>query len=84
MSMSLNDKASFSVGYSHNTVFEPKVNGASVPGVTMLQAGSIDLGYSYNLTDRTNLNFAISAGITEDAPDARLIFRVPISYDLIK
>lgn len=82
MSLSLNDKASFSLGYSHNTVFEPKQNGVRPSTSTMLQVGTLDLGYSYNLTDRTNLNFAVSAGITEDAPDARLTLRVPLTYDL--
>jgi hypothetical protein len=84
MSLSLNDKASFSVGYGHNTVFEPTINGVKPPTATLLQVGSVDLGFSYNLTDRTNLNFAVSAGITEDAPDARLVFRVPITYDFAK
>ncbi len=81
MSLSLNDKASFSVGYSHNTVFETEQNGVVAPTATKLQVGSVDLGYSYNLNESTNINFGVSAGITEDAPDARLTVRVPITFD---
>lgn len=82
MSLSLNDKASFSVGYSHNTIFETKQNGQSLPNSDILQVGSLDLGYSYNLTPRTNLNFQVSAGVTDDAPDSRVIFRVPMKFDM--
>lgn len=81
MSLSLNDKASVSLGYSHNTVFKPKINGQTVAQSTFLQAGTLDLGYSYALTNKTNLNFLVSAGVTEDAPDVRLTFRVPLTFD---
>lgn len=81
MSMSLNDRASFSLGYSHSTVFETEQNGRSINS-DMLQVGSFDLGYAYQLSDRYSLNFNVSAGMTEDAPDARLVFRVPIKFDL--
>lgn len=83
MSLSLNDKTSFSIGYGHNTVFKTLQNGNGIPNGTVLQVGTLDIGYSYNLSDRTNLNFTVSAGITEDAPDARLIFRVPMTFDLL-
>lgn len=82
MSLSLNDRASFSVGYSHNTVLKTQQNGVTVPNAANLQVGSLDLGYSYNLNEMTNLNFTVSAGLTEDAPDARLIMRVPMTFDL--
>ena len=81
MSLALNDKSSFSTGYSHTTVLKTLQNGMNIPNSTVLQVGSLDLGYSYNLTERTNLNFTVSAGLTDDAPDTRLIFRVPITYD---
>ncbi len=84
MSLSLNDRASMSLGYSHNTVLETRQNGLAIPNSQILQIGSVDLGYSYNLSDRTNLNFTVSAGVTEDAPDVRLAMRVPMSFDLNK
>ncbi|MEK6746624.1 MAG: transporter [Pseudomonadota bacterium] len=81
MSMSLNDRASFSVGYSHSTVFETIANNVSLNS-DLLQVGSLDLGYAYQLNDRLGLNFNASFGVTEDAPDARLGFRVPIKFDV--
>lgn len=82
MSMSLNDRASFSLGYTHNTVLRTRQNGDLVAGSELLQVGTLDLGYAYQLTDRYNINFNINAGLTDDAPDARLSVRVPIKFDL--
>jgi len=82
MSVSLNDNASFSLGYSHNTVFETDRNGTSIPNGATLEIGTLDFGYAYSLTENIGLNFSISAGVTEDAPDSRVIFRVPLSLDL--
>ncbi len=81
MSLALNDKASFSTGYSHTTVMRTKINGSNVPNSPMLQVGSLDLGYSYAVSDRTSLNFTVGAGLTEDAPDVRFVFRVPMTFD---
>jgi hypothetical protein len=81
MSLALNDKSSFSTGYSHTAVLKTTADGQNIPNSTVLQVGSLDFGYSYNLTDYTNINFTVSAGVTDDAPDTRLIFRVPITYD---
>jgi hypothetical protein len=81
MSMSLNDRASFSLGYSHSTVFETEQNGRSINN-GLLQVGTFDLGYAYQLSNRYSLNFNVSAGVTEDAPDARVGVRVPIKFDL--
>lgn len=81
MSMSINEKASFSVGYGHTTVLKTIQNGGTIPNSPVLQVGTLDFGYSYNLRPKTNLNFTVSAGITEDAPDVRLIFRVPMTFD---
>ena len=81
MSMSLNDRASFSLGYSHSTVFETEQNGRSINN-GLLQVGTFDLGYAYQLSSRYSLNFNVSAGLTEDAPDARVGFRVPIKFDV--
>lgn len=81
MSMSLNDRASFSLGYSHSTVFETEQNGRSINS-DLLQVGTFDLGYAYQLSDRYSLNFNVSAGLTEDAPDARIGVRVPIKFSV--
>lgn len=82
MSLSLNDKSSFSVGYSHNTVLETKVNDQKLRNSAILQVGTIDFGYAYTVSDLIALNLNVSAGITDDAPDSRVTLRVPISFDL--
>lgn len=82
MSISLNDKSSFSVGYSHTTALRTQQNGQPIANSQLLQVGALDFGYSYSLSDQTNLNFTASAGVTADAPDIRLIFRVPMTFDL--
>jgi hypothetical protein len=81
-SLSLNERSSISLGYSHSTVMKTKINDATVANSTILQVGSLDLGYSYLLNDTTNLNFTLSAGLTDDAPDIRLIFRTPMTFDI--
>jgi hypothetical protein len=82
MSLSLNEKSSVSMGYSHTMVLKTMANNAPIANSDILQVGSLDLGFSYALSDRTNLNFTVSAGLTEDAPDVRLIFRTPMTFDL--
>ncbi|MGE3713379.1 MAG: transporter [Alphaproteobacteria bacterium] len=81
MSMSFNDRASFSIGYSHSTVLKSEQNDVSING-DLLQVGSLDLGYAYQLDDRYSLNFNVSAGLTDDAPDTRVGIRVPIKFDV--
>ena len=82
MSLAINDKSAFSIGYSHSTVMKTLLNGSNIPNATILQVGSMDFGYSYALASDTNLNFTVSAGVTEDAPDVRLVFRTPMTFDL--
>ncbi len=82
MSLGLNDRSSFSLGYSHNTVLRTKQNGVLLPNTQTLQIGTLDFTFSHRLYDWMNLNLNVSAGLTEDAPDARVTFRVPMSYQL--
>lgn len=81
-SLAFNEKSSFSLGYSHSTIFRAEQEGHRIPNTTNLQVGTLDFGYSYQLFDTINLNFNVSAGVTEDAPDVTTTFRVPISFDL--
>ncbi|MCB2082223.1 MAG: transporter [Rickettsiales bacterium] len=84
MGLSLNDKTSFSLSYAHSTVFETEQNGQTLPGSTVLQVGSLTFGASYKFSDRYGLNFTVDTGVTEDAPDVSLMFRVPITFNLLK
>jgi hypothetical protein len=80
MGLALNDKASFSVGYDHNSVARTKQNGVAVPGSVRMQLGTLLIGYSYRLTDKKTLSVAVGAGLTRDTPDVTLMVRVPMSF----
>jgi hypothetical protein len=80
MGLALNDKASFSVGYDHNSVARTKQSGRTVPGSVRTQLGTLLIGYSYRLTDKKTLSVAVGAGLTRDTPDLTLMLRVPMSF----
>ncbi|WP_227496417.1 acetate kinase [Massilia litorea] len=80
MGLALNDKASFSVGYDHNSVARTKQSGRTVPGSVRLQLGTLLIGYSYRLSDKKTLSVAVGAGLTRDTPDVTLMVRVPMSF----
>ena len=80
MGLALNDKASFSVGYDHNSVGRTKQRGVPVPGSVRTQLGTLLIGYSYRLTDKKTLSVAVGAGLTRDTPDVTLMLRVPMSF----
>jgi hypothetical protein len=81
MSLLLNDKLSLSMSYNHDMVLQTDLNGSRLPGSTILQIGSLNLGSSYKLYDNMSLNFIVSVGVTENAPDIRLLVKTPISFD---
>ncbi|WP_229507673.1 acetate kinase [Massilia sp. Dwa41.01b] len=80
MGLALNDKASFSVGYDHNSVARTKQSGRTVPGSVRMQLGTLLIGYSYRLSDKKTLSVAVGAGLTRDTPDVTLMVRVPMSF----
>jgi hypothetical protein len=82
LSIALNDKTSMSFSYSHNTVLKTKQNGNNIPNSDILQVGSLNIGTSYKLYDNTSINFIASIGVTKEAPDIRLLFKVPVSFTL--
>ncbi|MGE3770624.1 MAG: hypothetical protein AB7G06_06700 [Bdellovibrionales bacterium] len=81
-SLAINDRTSLSLSYTHNMVFESTQNGTTIPDSTILQVGALNIGSSYRATDATAINFITSVGVTEDAPDVRLIVKVPMTFDL--
>ncbi|MFC5510593.1 acetate kinase [Massilia jejuensis] len=80
MGLALNDKASFSVGYDHNSVARTKQDGRTVPGSVRTQLGTLLIGYSYRLSDKKTLSVAVGAGLTRDTPDVSLMVRMPMSF----
>lgn len=82
MGFSINDKTSFSLGYSHSVVMKTKQNGSPLANSQILQVGSTTFGYSYQVNDRVGLNFNVATGVTDDAPDMQATLRIPIKFDL--
>jgi len=80
MGLALNEKASFSIGYDHNSVGRTKQGGQVVPGSVRMQLGTLLLGYSYRLSDKRTLNVSVGAGLTRDTPDVTLMVRMPFSF----
>jgi hypothetical protein len=82
MGFSINDKTSFSLGYSHSIVEETEQNGVALANSDTLQVGSTSFGYSYQINERVGLNFNVATGVTDDAPDLQTTLRVPMKFDL--
>lgn len=84
--LSLNPRFSVSFGYSHNYIFKTTAL-EGTPGASQiksssqpLQAGSLLMGWSFRLTDRLTLNNSFQFGVTSDAPDLQIVFRIPYRF----
>lgn len=80
MGMSLNDKASFSVGYQHAYVKATSFSGFPAVDSQSVQVGQLLIGYGYQLSPRTNLNLTLGVGVTRYAPAAQLLLRIPVTF----
>ena len=83
MSIAVNEKASFSLGYQHNYIdgTTVSINGQNTRSDS-LQAGALLVGAAYQVSPRVGINFSTQIGVTTDAPDVRVMVRVPIMFDL--
>ncbi len=80
MGLGLNDKASLSIGYDHNSIARTRQGGVPVPGSVRTQLGTLLLGFSYRSSARRSINVAIGAGLTRDTPDISLTLRMPTTF----
>ena len=80
MGLALNEKASFSIGYDHNSVGRMKQNGQVIPGSVRMQLGTLLLGGSYRMDNKRTLNISVGAGMTRDTPDVTLMVRMPFMF----
>ena len=79
MGLSLNEKASISVGYDQSFVGRTTQNGKSVPGSARVTLGSLLIGGSYRFNDKETLNVTLGVGVTRDTPDSTITVRLPIT-----
>lgn len=80
MGLALNEKASFSLGYDHSSVGRTEMNSQVVAGSVRTQLGTLLLGFSYRLSNKTSLNVSVGAGLTRDTPDLALTIRLPTTF----
>jgi hypothetical protein len=78
----INDRTSFSLGYSHRHVFTSAVNGIDING-SELDIGQFLVGYSYKYSPQTTFNLSLGIGTTDDAQGMNLNFRMPMTFDFI-
>ncbi|MGE5506223.1 MAG: transporter [Actinomycetota bacterium] len=83
MGISLNEKVSFSIGYQEDFISGTTTNfntGSFKSG--SLNVGSMTFGVNWQMTPDTALNVNVGVGVTRDAPDMRLMVRVPVALKL--
>lgn len=79
--LALNPRFSFSLGYSHSYIFPTDSDlGNTVQRSNSLQVGRMLMGWSFRLSERVTLNNNFEFGVTSDAPDMRMVVRVPYRF----
>jgi hypothetical protein len=80
MGLSINDRASFSLGYDHSRFGRNKVRGETIQNTQIQQVGSVLFGLAYRVGLRTNMNLTLGIGATPAAPDVSIGLRFPINF----
>lgn len=77
----LNQRFSYSLGYSHSYVLPTttELNGVYSES-SELQVGSFTFGMSFRATEALTVSTSVDIGVTEDAPDVRVAFRTPFRW----
>ncbi|HXP00691.1 MAG TPA: acetate kinase [Luteibacter sp.] len=79
MGLSLNEKASISIGYDQAFVGRTTQNDHALPGSARATLGTLLIGGSYRFNDKETLNVTLGVGVTRDTPDTTITVRVPIT-----
>eukprot|EP00487_Bulimina_marginata_P008227 TRINITY_DN30416_c0_g1_i1.p1 TRINITY_DN30416_c0_g1~~TRINITY_DN30416_c0_g1_i1.p1 ORF type:complete len:114 (+),score=11.67 TRINITY_DN30416_c0_g1_i1:42-344(+) len=79
LGVSLNERASMSLSYSHKHVLKSKINDIKIDG-SQLDIGQLIIGYSFRYSPSTNVSLSLAVGVTDDAQDTRLNFRLPVTF----
>lgn len=81
LGFALNETTSFSIGYEHVHAFSSRANGRRIAG-SSYDIGTFNFGLSHRLSDRLSLNIGVSIGATGNAPDMRVLVRLPYRLNL--
>ncbi|MDR6642490.1 hypothetical protein J2X57_001702 [Luteibacter sp. 1214] len=79
MGLSLNEKASISIGYDQAFVARTEQDGHPLPGSARATLGSLLIGGSYRYNAKETLNVTLGVGVTRDTPDTTITVRLPIT-----
>ncbi|MDE2465208.1 MAG: transporter [Alphaproteobacteria bacterium] len=83
MAIALNESTSLTLGYQHYYIGGTTVMLDNTPSKsTALQVGSLLVGGSYQVNSHVGVNFTTQIGATRDAPDVRIMLRIPIALNL--
>jgi hypothetical protein len=80
---SVNERTSFSLGYQHDIIDQTTVELAPALGDATFDtyhSGSLLVGISQVLTQKSSLNVSVAVGVTEQSPDVQLTFKVPYAF----
>jgi hypothetical protein len=80
MGLTINDRASFSLGYDHSYFGKNKRNGETIINTQEQQVGSLLFGLSYRLGLRSAVNLTLGIGATTAAPDVQIALRFPYIF----
>lgn len=79
----LNDRFSYSLGYSHQYLMETTTEiGGTEQSSAPLHVGALQFGMSLRVTPKVNISTSFEIGATKDSPDMRAAVRVPIGIQL--
>jgi len=83
MGLSLNPRASFTIGYKHDFIQETRteINGTNFSS-SRLDVGALLLGYNFTVKKDMQANLNLELGVTADAPDVTMTLRLPYSLHL--
>lgn len=81
MGFGINERSSFSLGFSYKHVGKTEQNGSNLKG-SELDIGEVSVGYAFRLNRKSNLNLSIGIGATEDAQDFQMTVRLPTTFAL--
>lgn len=75
----LNDKLALSSAYEQKIYTRAKVDGNRIAETDPV-VGTLLLGATYAVSERTALNLTVGVGVTEDSPDVQVSINLPIRF----
>jgi len=80
LGIGLNENLSFSLGYDHVVLGTSTLDGNRLGNSKTTQVGTLLLGTSYRLSNRSNMIISLGIGATAYAPDVQFTVKVPINF----